>query len=199
MSSNEPGCCGVAACQGCAWECTRDDGHKYVPSAVINGVQTFVCDWCGNVTPRLGSERPTSADRDLVRALRVAAAEETVAAALRARFASVAQTRDLVGDLREWFIDEVSTASVAALSAAGRLLPEGGEERTEWRVIYEYVDGSRSAELPFADEESARHYASPRIRDVVAAAELSHRSVTDFPDGSSYIGPWVPATPREGE
>lgn len=55
MSANlVPGCCGIVGCRGCAWECTQD-AHDYVPSAVIDGRQTWVCDHCGNVTPALTS------------------------------------------------------------------------------------------------------------------------------------------------
>lgn len=53
-----PGCCGISGCRGCAYECTHED-HDYVPSAVINGIQTEVCGWCGNVTPDL-APNPTA-------------------------------------------------------------------------------------------------------------------------------------------
>lgn len=53
-----PGCCGIAGCRGCAWECVPDKDHDYVVSATINGIQTLVCTWCGNVTPNLSESEP---------------------------------------------------------------------------------------------------------------------------------------------
>jgi hypothetical protein len=83
---------------------------------------------------------------------------------------------------------------LALAGAAGRLLPEGGEERTDWRVVYEYINGTRSTGIVFADEAAARHTTARPLGDVVVAIELSCRTVRTFPDGSEWIGVWREVT-----
>lgn len=48
-----PPCCGIVGCQGCKQSCTHHDEHDYYLSALVRGIQTRVCGWCGNVTPNL--------------------------------------------------------------------------------------------------------------------------------------------------
>lgn len=85
-------------------------------------------------------------------------------------------------------------AVLAAL--AGRLLPAGGEERTEWRVTYAFEEAHRVV----SRERSYSNRTEAQMRTELAAArELGNavdrvlrRTVTEWPDGSVLTGPWLP-------
>ena len=63
MTAQLPGCCGDPRCQGCAWECDRDDGHDYEWDASL---EVFVCKHCDNESPRLAAavtRKPNAGDQ----------------------------------------------------------------------------------------------------------------------------------------
>lgn len=66
---------------------------------------------------------------------------------------------------------------IAALSAAGRLLPEGGEERTEWA---EEPNPTSPGDVCRRGDEC------PRVR-----FHNYRRTVRTFPDGSEWISGWT--------
>ncbi len=78
-------------------------------------------------------------------------------------------------------ITETRAKLLADLSAAGRLLPEGGQTRTEWRVAHLIEDIGRY-EVPAVDEEEARRLrvqieAWPQVAD----AQIESRAVATAP------------------
>lgn len=77
-------------------------------------------------------------------------------------------------------------AAIQVLSAlAGRLLPEGGEAFDQYRV------GDKLCCVLAGGSEDFVH-----LRPEKRHTHVRHHR--QFPDGSSYIGPWLPATPSEG-
>lgn len=85
-------------------------------------------------------------------------------------------------------------AYLTALADAGLLLPPGGETRTTWRVQW-FCEDRPEGRIDFDDEVEARAYfaddeVTSRVVEGVWRAELQRRSVTSWPDGSVYQGPW---------
>jgi len=81
----------------------------------------------------------------------------------------------------------VAVESIRVLRAAGRLLPDGGETRTDW--------GVRSGDdyaIDCSDSDEAHRWA---VRDVLILrgrgrdAALIRREIHRWPDGSSWTGP----------
>jgi hypothetical protein len=83
---------------------------------------------------------------------------------------------------------------LAALNSAGRLLPEGGETRTEYRDRDTVSGGAvifRSRER--ADQWCAEHHEpSPYEPWHPCAREVC--TVTEWPDGSEHRSPWEPVS-----
>ena len=75
---------------------------------------------------------------------------------------------------------EEADAVLAALSAAGRLLPEGGTERVEW------------AYPVWRDGETV--WIETWLRAAGSIPRLSRRTVTEFPNGYELVGPWSEVT-----
>lgn len=87
--------------------------------------------------------------------------------------------------------EDAALAVVEALRAAGRLLPEGGQTRTEWGVRSpkekDYlVDGFDPDEALFWARREVRI-----LRDRDQEAALIRRSTHAWPDGTTFTGPWV--------
>lgn len=90
--------------------------------------------------------------------------------------------------------DRIGVVAAAALSAAGRLLPGGGEERTEWRVVYRDGLGHRvvwSGPTTTLDGDSRLKLAR---RQGWPDAVQESRTVRTFSDGSVLTGPWNEVT-----
>lgn len=80
------------------------------------------------------------------------------------------------------------------LANAGRLLPEGGETRTEWEVRWHSGpdDGICMEERYHASRASAETTGPTRIGQYgITRYSVHHREHRIFDDGSSYSGPWV--------
>lgn len=87
--------------------------------------------------------------------------------------------------------DSISEAGrvLKFLANAGRLLPEGGQTRTEWGVR---STGDYAVDCTDADE--AHRWAARDVRILCERgrdATLIRRSVQEWPDGSTLTGPWV--------
>lgn len=90
-------------------------------------------------------------------------------------------------------------AVLDALAAAGLLLPEGAETRTEWGVWWygPIGDGIRLTQDKFASRAAAGQHAPTRIGDYgITRYEIRRRIHRVFPDGSSWSGPWEPDAVR---
>lgn len=88
----------------------------------------------------------------------------------------------------------LAAVAVAALSAAGRLLPEGGAEHTEWAVN---ADGSSLGRGPIptvGDVPAGRVMVAELRRKYGVEAWLESRTVRTFSDGSVLTGPWNEVT-----
>lgn len=102
--------------------------------------------------------------------------------------------------LTEWSADwrgepdpnrEAAHVAVAALAAAGRLQPAGGETRTEWAVRWPKLDPDPRALHPEYGPDAEQHARGRVGRN--RGTELYRRTVTTYPDGSTLTGPWQPA------
>jgi len=83
------------------------------------------------------------------------------------------------------------------LAAAGRLLPDGGETRTEWEVWWHVGDegGIALSERHLASREQAEQRGRKRIGEYAITRFTIHcRDHLIFADGSSFTGPWVEVT-----
>lgn len=88
----------------------------------------------------------------------------------------------------------VAGAVLDALRAAGRLLPEGGETRTEWAVWWHAgdSDGVVLSERQFGWRDKAERRGQERIGQYgITRFTLQRREHRIFEDGSSWTGPWV--------
>lgn len=85
-------------------------------------------------------------------------------------------------------------AVVEALRAAGRLLPEGGETRTEWGCEDNWPPG-RGWQVDPVSVTELRNVAERYAAMYSGNSEIEHRlvrhEVRDFPDRSIFTGPWV--------
>jgi len=95
---------------------------------------------------------------------------------------------DSASHLWETCLDEASghqaSAVLTALSAAGRLLPEGGATREEW--------GELDTCLPTVVRPVSERYAIELLaEDPPPWLEIKRRTVTTWPDGSTYTSAWV--------
>lgn len=70
------------------------------------------------------------------------------------------------------------------LTAAGRLLPEGGETRTEWGVRWHGMDV----------QPAAGRHAATRSSATFGNAIAVRRETRRWPDGRTFTGPWVEVT-----
>jgi hypothetical protein len=75
---------------------------------------------------------------------------------------------------------ELVMFTLDALSAAGRLLPEGGEERTEWSTVARPTNPRDICQSGPACPRAREHQFS--------------RTVRTFPDGSEWINAWTEVT-----
>jgi hypothetical protein len=81
-----------------------------------------------------------------------------------------------------------ASAVLTALSAAGRLLPEGGETRTLWRSH----DLTSGGSITTRDRAQAQRFVD-RSRDPFEPNHenvLESSTVTTWPDGSTYTSAW---------
>lgn len=74
-----------------------------------------------------------------------------------------------------------------ALSSSGRLVPEGSEVREEWRLRFDYADGT-DGRLTTADGDEAWAWARAH-RDCKHGTEMVGRRV--------ITTPWTPTEPEE--
>lgn len=91
----------------------------------------------------------------------------------------------------------VAQQVVDALRAAGRLLPDGGETRTEWEVRWHSGpdDGICMEERYHASRASAETVGPTRIGQYgITRYSIHRREHRIFEDGSSWSGPWVEVT-----
>lgn len=89
------------------------------------------------------------------------------------------------------------------LRAAGRLLPEGGQTREEWRACGEYWSSSAKDWLPTARPPTAqKRFAEADHSGLMTYSwrnrHIQRRVVTDLPNGSTLIGPWEPVPDTKG-
>lgn len=93
-----------------------------------------------------------------------------------------------------------ANAALDALAAAGRLLPEGAETRTEWAVWWLGPSGGiRLSQEHLTSRTEAEQMAPDRIGKYgIVRWELRYRELHDFADGSCLSGPWS-AVPPESE
>jgi hypothetical protein len=94
----------------------------------------------------------------------------------------------------------VARGQLDALAAAGRLLPEGAELRTEWAVWWLGPSGGiRLSQEHLTSRTEAEQMAPDRIGKYgIVRWELRYRELHDFADGSCLSGPWS-AVPPESE
>lgn len=86
------------------------------------------------------------------------------------------------------------------IRGAGRLLPWGGETRTEWKVLWHGDDGD-------SIRNYQHHVATREDADVLGAQKVGKYGITRysvhrrdhriFDDGSAWVGPWVAVDPEE--
>lgn len=116
--------------------------------------------------------------------------------------ATVELVAQVVEDERGCFSEAVAERILDALAAAGRLLPEGAETRTEWAVWWLGPGGGiRLSQEHLTSQVEAEQVAATRAGDYgIVRWELRYREHRDFPDGSCWSGPWsaVPPEPKEG-
>lgn len=77
--------------------------------------------------------------------------------------------------------------AVESLALSGRLLPDGGETRTEWLARW-------GEDLEFEHPVSGKAYAAGFVDSMTRGgfrAVTARREVREWPDGSSWSGPWV--------
>lgn len=110
--------------------------------------------------------------------------------------------RRIVGDaLRtvptgRWSYNEIITAVLHALAAAGRLLPPDAERREEWNVRLPkpagnwIVDDSMAKNWPPEPGEIAEDVAWWKVNAGLDVIPVK-RFVAQFADGSWLTGPWV--------
>lgn len=110
---------------------------------------------------------------------------------------------DTLGNAQLWSLQEAIRAEERArLEVAGRLLPDGGETRTEWAATYRLATTGRV--LPpneyhvRRNRETAQSEVSALVEDSADVpqmiAVLVMRTVRSWSGGSSYSGPWVEVT-----
>src|SRR4051812_45170643 len=91
----------------------------------------------------------------------------------------------------------VIRGQIGALAAAGRLLPEGGETRTEWEVRWYSGpdDGIALHEQRLGSRRDAEVRGPQRVGQYgITRYSVHHREHRIFEDGSSWTGPWVEVT-----
>lgn len=96
-------------------------------------------------------------------------------------------------------VDKVGEVIAAALRAAGRLLPEGGQTLIEWEVRWYAGDGYgiRYWESGFASRGNAEERGPQQIGNHgITRFSVHRREVRQHEDGSAWISPWV-AVDRE--
>jgi hypothetical protein len=96
----------------------------------------------------------------------------------------------------------VAAESVRVLAAAGLLLPEGAEQRTEWGVWWYGLvgNGIHLTREGFTSKRMAEDYAPSRIGDYgITRYEIWKREHRNWADGSSWSGPWSPIPPEPKE
>lgn len=98
---------------------------------------------------------------------------------------------------RVWARDSVR-AVLDTLAAAGLLLPEPTDLRTEWAVWWLGPNGGiRLSQEHLTSQTEAEQVAATRIGEYgIVRWELRYREHRDFADGSCLSGPWVPITPE---
>lgn len=85
------------------------------------------------------------------------------------------------------------------LADAGLLLPPGGEEREESRVVY--ADG-RGQDVVWSSASTASAYSGETQLAVARkegwpAARLQYRRITEWPDGTQRISDWIEVVATE--
>jgi hypothetical protein len=83
------------------------------------------------------------------------------------------------------------------LANAGRLLPQGGETRTEWEVRWHIGpdDGIALHEQRLGSRRDAEVRGPQRVGQYgITRYSVHHRGHRIFEDGSSWTGPWVEVT-----
>jgi len=85
--------------------------------------------------------------------------------------------------------DHITEQLVAAL--AGRLLPAGGEERTEWRVTTLIGERHEMWEVAFTGKEAADLLRQAKAQKHRTDPRLWRHTITTYADGSVLTGPWV--------
>jgi hypothetical protein len=96
-----------------------------------------------------------------------------------------------------------AVSALDALAAAGALLPEGAEQRTEWGVWWYGLvgNGIHLTREGFTSKRMAEDYAPSRIGDYgITRYEIWKREHRNWADGSSWSGPWspIPPEPKDG-
>lgn len=136
--------------------------------------------------------------------------EATVEAAARAGFESerarvfgpgCGPSWDEVDEVHRVWARDSARAVLDALAAAGLLVPEEAERRTEWAVWWLGPGGGiRLSQEHLTSQTEAEQVAATRIGDYgIVRWELRYREHRDFADGSCLSGPWsaVPPAPKE--
>lgn len=113
---------------------------------------------------------------------------------------SCGQWWDAAGDNPGWD-QHMAEVALGALAAAGRLLPEPVDTRTEWAVWWLGPNGGiRLSQEHLTSQTEAEQVAATRIGEYgIVRWELRYREHRDFADGSCWSGPWsaVPPEPKE--
>jgi len=100
-----------------------------------------------------------------------------------------------IGECDCWILRNAvrrACAALTALSAAGRLLPDGGETRDEAEVRYQTNNGALKDRVYYdgwTPERREREFAAAVRLGAEVISERT-RTVTTWPDGSTYTSAW---------
>jgi len=89
--------------------------------------------------------------------------------------------------------EHMAEVALTALSATGRLLPDGGETRVEAEVRYQTNNGALKDRVYYdgwTPERREREFAAA-IRLGAEVISERTRTVTTWPDGSTYTSAWT--------
>lgn len=182
-----------------------DEAHD-VTMCANRGTATNLRFWAdqierGHIEPRLAGSAPHVTDPALADVERVAHslfdADQRRFLAKHAHLPGATPGRwsDMPADTRRLYEDR-SRAALDALAAAGRLLPEPTETRTEWGIWWygPIGDGIRLTQDKFSSRQAAEEHAPTRVGDYgITRYEIRRREHRYFADHSSWSGDWVVA------